>query len=113
MTLRSLANMTSSFSEHAMKVADEISSLQAHITELQAIGSALVTSRQTMRENIAKHLAARGRNDLATEVRAMRFENPPEDFGILLPGWTCAACGAFTGEAKGPVAECRGCGKAR
>jgi hypothetical protein len=85
----------------------------ARITELQAIGSRLVESRQTMRENIARHLAARGFANLATEVRAMRFENPPDDVGIVLPGWTCV-CGGFTSTAKGAdSAACRFCGKAK
>lgn len=83
----------------------------ARIAELQAIGTALVESRQAMREAIAKHLAMRGRNDLATEVRALRFEKPPEDFGLVLPGWTCT-CGVFTSDMKG-ACECRACGKAR
>jgi hypothetical protein len=30
--------------------------------------------------------------------------------GLVLPGWTCNACGAFTGTAKEQLTQCRCCG---
>lgn len=32
---------------------------------------------------------------------------------LILPGWSCAACGVFTGTAKEALTECRSCGAAR
>lgn len=91
------------------RLVQKLFELESRITELQAAGTQLVISRQTMRENIAKHLTMRGRNDLATEVRALEFESPPIDYGILLPGKTCPKCGAFTSSMKSDK-PCQGCG---
>jgi len=35
------------------------------------------------------------------------------DSGLCLPGWNCAHCLSFNGEAKEPRSECRACGAAR
>jgi hypothetical protein len=29
--------------------------------------------------------------------------------GVVLPGWTCSACGGMNGSAKELLKECRGC----
>jgi len=33
--------------------------------------------------------------------------------GVVLPGWTCAACSGFNGSGKELLSTCRGCGVPR
>jgi hypothetical protein len=67
--------------------------------------TALVAEHRTMLENLTS-VQARC-TELLLECRALRAK------GIVLPGFDCVRCGAFTGTAKEEHIACRCCGEPR
>ena len=88
----------------------------AHLTRVQARCTELVLENRQLKVALgASQIFRYGAiiDAFLGTASATTEPAPPPVSGILLPGFTCAACGIFTGFEKEEHTACRGCGAPR
>lgn len=93
-------------------MSENLSSVQARCSELLEETRAQRRELQVLRVELDEATAMKeafGQKSYQLQQHVIELEGG----GLLLPGWTCLACGVFTGTAKEQHTACRCCGTAR
>ncbi len=93
-------------------MSENLSSVQARCSELLEETRAQRCELQVLRVELDEATAMKeafGQKSYQLQQHVIELEGG----GLLLPGWTCLACGVFTGTAKEQHTACRCCGTAR
>jgi len=83
---------------------DRCETLEGKLQEQLDVNSRLLRDMRQLHENLTF---------VQKRCTALLQDNRDLRAGLVLPGWNCTRCGAFTGTAKEDRRECRCCGAPR